>query len=71
MSTVQPGNWYFTVTCKRCSTVFAFGKAPTPHETNGPVETPNVPVSLHCGECEFEAEYLPSEILIRQVPHMD
>ena len=69
MSSIVPGNWYVTITCRHCGVPIAIGDAPSPDETIGPVETDHGPLTAHCNLCGKEAVYQPHELSIRQQGH--
>lgn len=72
MAETVPGSWYLTVICKGCGEPFAFADAPPPEDVVGSVRVPSRSVLLtHSPPCGHTAEYLPSEMHIRQVARMN
>jgi len=66
MRSIEPGKWYFFVTCKNCRVQIAFANAPPPEEVQGDVQINDVPIQVHCGKCGADTVCRPEEFSIRQ-----
>jgi hypothetical protein len=69
MAIVEPGKWYFAVTCMVCEGQLPFMEAPSPEKAPEFRVAPDH-LQIRCAACGAERMYLPEQVQRLQGSHI-